>query len=57
VSSGLVGPFDNGSDDDADIGESYLDEEDGEVRKKSSKRRPLDFLRKKQKDTDGHDRY
>ena len=53
ISSGLVAPFDSGSDsgEGDDIDERYLEEEDGEPRKKSSKRRPLAFLRKKHKGT------
>ena len=51
IASGLVSPYGSDSDEEDDIDESYLEEEDGEPRKKSSKRRPLAFLRKKHKDT------
>ena len=51
ITSGLVTPYGSDSDEEDDIDESYLEEEDGEPRKKSSKRRPLAFLRKKHRDT------
>ena len=51
ISSGLVTPYGSGSDEEDGIDENYLEEEGGEQRKKSSKGRPLAFLRKKQRDT------